>query len=223
MTRTIRPATEADLPQVRQIFAYYVLNTVVTLLVNEPPLDYIADRFRDSVSRGLPYLVAVDEHDAVLGYTYASAFTGFKLGYANTVEISLFCHPDSTNRGIGSRLIKQLIDTLRATKHVCQEVGHEQNQTEFDVRKVIAVISVDEGAEGSALALRDWYKRWGFEEVARLKGVGFKKGRTYSRLFCPGTKPAIADEEAGSTYYTLSCTCSDILLANDLCHNDTDV
>ncbi|KAI1626182.1 acetyltransferase [Exophiala viscosa] len=179
MALTIRPATEADLPQVRQIFAHYVLNTVVTLLINKPPLSYIVGRFRDSICCGLPHLVAVDDHDVVLGYTYASLFTGSKLGYAKTVEISLFCHPDYTSKGIGSCPINQLIDTLRTAKHVCQEVGHEQNPTEFDVRKVIAVMSVDEGAQGQALALRDWYKRWGFEEVARLKGVGFKQGRTY--------------------------------------------
>ncbi|KAK4947664.1 hypothetical protein LTR10_013610 [Elasticomyces elasticus] len=166
MPVTIRPATEADLPQVREIFAFYVLNTIVTLLVQDPPLEYIESRFRDSIGRGLPYLVAIDDHDFVLGYTYASAFTGSKL--------------DHINKGIGSRLIKELIDTLRNTKHIAEEVGHEQSSAEYDVRKVIAVMSVDEGAQDQGLALRDWYRRWGFEEVARLKGVGFKKGRTYS-------------------------------------------
>ncbi|KIV83844.1 hypothetical protein PV11_05833 [Exophiala sideris] len=183
MPVTIRPATEADLPQVREIFAYYVLNTIVTLLIHDPPLDYIESRFRDSIGRGLPYLVAVDDQQVVLGYTYASAFTGSKLGYANTVEISIFCHPDHINKGIGSRLIKELIDTLRNTKHVAREVGHEQSSAEYDVRKVIVVMSVDEGAQDQALALRDWYTRWGFEEVARLKGVGFKKARMIDVIY----------------------------------------
>jgi phosphinothricin acetyltransferase len=38
-------------------------------------------------------------------------------------------------------------------------------------------MAVDEDAPGQGLALRDWYRRWGFEEVGRLQGVGYKKGR----------------------------------------------
>jgi phosphinothricin acetyltransferase len=184
----VRPATLDDLLQVRDIFEYYVLNTVVSFLVQKPPVDYIGNRYKESMSRNLPYLVAVDENDLVLGYCYASAFRGFMLGYGGTVEISLFCHPDHTNKGTGSRMIKQLIDTLRTTKHVSKEVGHEGNLIEFEVRKVMAIMSVDDTAPGQGLALRDWYQRWGFEEVGRLKGVGTKNGRVYCRPHAKRTK-----------------------------------
>lgn len=213
MPVTVRPATEADLPQIQQIFEYYVLNTVVSFLVQKPPSDYIASRYRDSIGRGLPYLVAVDGYGGVLGYSYASAFRGHMLGYGHTVEISLFCHPDHTNKGIGSRMIKQLIDELRTTKHISREVGHERNPVEFDVRKVFAVMAVDENAPDHGLALRDWYKRWGFEEVGRLKGVGFKKGRTYS--WPSEWKIPMLTQEAGLTPYISSWTCSNA--ANNPC------
>jgi L-amino acid N-acyltransferase YncA len=177
MAFTVRAATKDDLSQVCEIFEYYVVNTMVSFLVRPPPPDYIASRFHEITARNLPYLVAVDGQNRVLGYAYASAFRGFMLGYAHTVEISLFCLPGSTNKGIGSLMIRRLIEDLRSTKHVAREIGHEQSPQEHAVKKVLAIMAVDEEAPGGGLALRDWYTRRGFEEVGRLKGVGFKKGR----------------------------------------------
>ncbi|KAJ9605427.1 hypothetical protein H2200_010084 [Cladophialophora chaetospira] len=177
MAITVRSATEDDLPQVRDIFDYYVMNTVVSFLVQKPPSNYITDRYREITARNLPYLVAVTENDQVVGYAYASAFRGCMLGYGHTVEISLFCHLDYTHKGIGSKMIGQLIELLRTTKHRSHEVGHEDAALESDVKKVMAIMAVDETAPGKGLALRDWYNKWGFEEVGRLKGVGNKKGR----------------------------------------------
>ncbi|ETI19457.1 hypothetical protein G647_09291 [Cladophialophora carrionii CBS 160.54] len=183
MTITIRPATEDDLPQVREIFEHYVLNTVVSFLVKKPPSDYIASRFREITARNLPYLVAVDDNTQIVGYSYASAFRGYMIGYSHTVEISLFCHPAHTNKGIGSQMIKRLIDLLRTTRHSTREIGYDDHPLESDVKKVMAIMAVDETAPGEGLALRDWYKRWGFEEVGRLKGVGFKLGRIIDTIY----------------------------------------
>ncbi|KEF55179.1 uncharacterized protein A1O9_08833 [Exophiala aquamarina CBS 119918] len=176
----VRPATESDLHQVRDIFEHYVLNTVVSFLTQKPSLDYIATRYRDSMSRQLPYLVAVDESQdgKVVGYACSSAFRGYMLGYGHTVEITLICHPQYTGRGIGSLLISQLVTNLKNATHLCKEVGYEDTQVEFKVRKVMAIMAIDETAANRGLTLRDWYQKWGFEEVGRLKGVGSKMGRT---------------------------------------------
>ncbi|OAP55619.1 hypothetical protein AYL99_09770 [Fonsecaea erecta] len=165
MAVTIRSATKDDLPQIREIFEHYVLNTVVSFLVQKPPSNYVTSRFQESCARNLPYLVAVDDQGHVFGYAYASAFRGFMLGYGHTVEISLFCHPQHTNKGIGSQMIRQLIALLRTTKHLTREAGHEDSPVESDVKKVMAIMAVDETAPGQGLALRDWYKRWGFQET----------------------------------------------------------
>jgi len=179
MAVIVRPATEADLAQVRDIFEHYVLNTVISFLTQKPSLDYISTRYNDSVSRGLPYFVAVDEtqEGKVVGYASSSPFRGYMLGYGHTVEITLICHPEHTGRGIGSLLISRLISELKIATHLSKEVGYEDNVVAFKVKKVMAIMAVDETGAKQGLALRDWYMKKGFEEVGRLKGVGSKKGR----------------------------------------------
>jgi L-amino acid N-acyltransferase YncA len=178
MSIKIRSATVEDLPQIQPIFEYYVLNTVVSFLVQKPPPDYIRSRYEASKERNLPYLVAEDSSSGkIVGYSYASAFRGFMLGYGHSVEMTIFCHPDYKGRGIGSRLMEEILKALHETKHISYEAGYEDKPVEFTIRNIFAIMSVDETAPQRGLALRDWYQKWGFEEVGRLKRVGFKNGR----------------------------------------------
>ncbi|KFY35411.1 hypothetical protein V494_05939 [Pseudogymnoascus sp. VKM F-4513 (FW-928)] len=57
----IRPATEADIPQIHTINVHYILNTSLTFLQSPVPKSTFAKNF-DEISnvRGLPYLVAVE-------------------------------------------------------------------------------------------------------------------------------------------------------------------
>ena len=75
MSLKVRPATKQDLPQVRDIYEYYVLNTVISFLSQAPPLDYVTSRYEESIARRLPYLVAVDdssEEESVLAYAVST-------------------------------------------------------------------------------------------------------------------------------------------------------
>ena len=176
MDITVRRADYADLPSIRAINAHYVLNTVNTLVVHEPSLESVTSKFEAAKRRCLPYLVAIDRiQDKVLGYIYASQFRG-SLGYGQCVEISIFCDPANRFLGVGSKLMERLLEELRQTMHVTWEDRHEDTPAEFQVRKVIAIIAVDEEAP---LDLAQWYvNRYGFKQVGRLQGVGFKRGRT---------------------------------------------
>ena len=181
MAISIRSASESDLTQIHSIYEYYVLNTVVPFLINKPPSDYIRSRFVASRERGLPYLVAQKEDSdgisQIVGYAYASPFRGFMLGYGHSVEMTIFCHPDHVAQGIGSSLMRELLGSLKETKHVGREVGYEDQPKEFEIKTIIAVMSVDDEREDKGLGLRDWYVKWGFSQVGRLKNIGFKHGR----------------------------------------------
>ena len=175
----IRPATVEDLPQIHEIYTHYVLNTVVSFLVHAAPFDYVKSRFDTTQVRGLPYIVSTDANSpgAITGYAYASPFRGFMLGYGHSVEISIFVHPEHIGRGVGGALMEGLVERLKGAKHVSSEVGYEAEKREFEVKSVLAVMSVDEQSADKGMGLRDWYMKWGFEEVGRLKGIGFKDGR----------------------------------------------
>ncbi|KIW87219.1 uncharacterized protein Z519_12122 [Cladophialophora bantiana CBS 173.52] len=175
----VRLATEGDLLQIQRIFEHWVLKTSVSCLIQKPPFRLIEYRYKECVDRKLPYMVAcdLDDHDHVVGYAYASPFRGSSMGYGHTVEISLYVHPQHTNNGIGSRLIERLLDALRFTRHIAWELGHEFDAKVYPVRKVMAIMAVDETVPDQGIRLRNWYLKRGFEEVGRLKAVAFKRGR----------------------------------------------
>lgn len=178
MATLIRPATEDDIPQIWEIFDYYVLNTTISFLTKSPTQSYIRSRFRSSKGQGLPYLVATADNK-VVGYTYASGYRGFMIGYAPTVEITIFCRPEYKGKGIGHEMMGQLLEQLRGRIHVSSEVDHEGETYEAEVKQVLAIMS----SEGQDSRLMDWYCNWGFREVGRLRNVGFKMNRWYEHQF----------------------------------------
>ena len=69
-------------------------------------------RRSDVLAKGLPYLVAVADGE-VVGYAYAGTYRP-RPAYANTVENSIYVHPDCVGRGIGSLLLPILITECEA-------------------------------------------------------------------------------------------------------------
>jgi L-amino acid N-acyltransferase YncA len=185
MSTQIRHAEQFDIPQILTLYKYYVANTVITFLIKEPAETYISSRLSACQDRGLPYLVAEDcSSSKIIGYCSASAFRGFMLGYGHTVEMTIFVHPEHIKRGIGSLLMKELVQKLREAKHNSCEASHDDEPVEFPIRNVLAVMAVDDQAVGGGLALRDWYiGKWGFEQVGHLKQVGFKNGRWIDTMY----------------------------------------
>ena len=171
----VRDAVETDIEAVHEIQCYYVTNTVLSFRHKVVPLEAMQASFHNNTEKhGLPYFVAT-KGASVVGYIYADGFRGHMIGYAPTVELSLFCHPDFLGRGIGSILLDALLGRLKEIKHVTYEAYHEQEIVESEIRQVIAIMAVDEGRQG--LALRDWYLKKGFTEAGRLKDVGYKDNR----------------------------------------------
>lgn len=175
----IRACRESDLPAIRDIIEYYVLNTVINLALTPPSHTEILQAWQKSTSQGLPYLVAVDNQlDVILGFGYAGEFRGGggRGGYRHTVELSLFCHPDHMKRGVGSKLLETLIEALRTPERFPDFVSVSRGEDER-VRTLLSCMSVDETTWNAGLGLRDFYVKHGFEEVGHMKQVGHKFGR----------------------------------------------
>ncbi|PGH18354.1 hypothetical protein AJ79_00420 [Helicocarpus griseus UAMH5409] len=200
MAIKVRPATESDIPQIHSIYTHYSLNTVVTFLINTPPLSYTARKFDTAQERGLPFLVAVEQAegengsakantpDKICGYAQASPFRGYMLAYGPTVELSLFVHPDYQSHGIGSTLLSALIEVLKETKHRPYEFAgdpeHEVSiQEGVQVKSLLAVMAVNSEGKNGGEGLRDWYVKRGFIERGRMKEVGFKFGKWIDTIY----------------------------------------
>lgn len=157
----IRRARLEDMPDVREIYNYYVTNSVVTFDEKRWTHRQWREKFEHLEKLGLPFLVAVSPSGQVLGYALVSPWSG-KSSYRYTVENSIYLGPGAAGKGLGRALLQALIEA-------CEEIG---------LRTIVAVIS-DKGAEAS-IAL---HQKLGFEEVGRMGRVGFKFGRWLGTVY----------------------------------------
>ena len=158
-----------DMPHVREIYNYYVTNSVVTFDEKRWTHKQWVDKFDYLHKLKLPFLVAVSPTGQILGYGMVSPWTG-KSGFRYTVENSIYLGQAATGKGLGRALLEALIEE-------CQALG---------IREMVAVIS-DKGAEAS-VAL---HEKLGFVEVGRMGRVGFKFGRWLGTIYLQKSlKPA---------------------------------
>ena len=105
----IRIATEADVPQMLAIYAPYILNTTHTFEYDVPTEAEFLQRFRNLTAQ-FPWLV-YEEDGRILGYAYGSA-PWERAAYGWCAEDSLYLLPEAQHRGIGTRLLQALEQTL---------------------------------------------------------------------------------------------------------------
>lgn len=154
MTPTIRDATEADVPAIATIYAEHVLHGNASFEEVPPDEAEIARRMRDIRDRGFPYLVCEAE-GRVAGYAYAGPYRT-RSAYRFTVENSVYVASDATGRGVGTKLLAELIARCKAGPW----------------RSIVAIIG--DSANHPSINL---HRRFGFEHVGTIRNAGFKHGR----------------------------------------------
>jgi L-amino acid N-acyltransferase YncA len=165
----IRPVEPRDLPDVREIYNYYVTNSVVTFDEKKWSFAKWRDKYDLLRSLDLPFLVAESPSGQILGYALAQPWAG-KSAYRYTVEDSIYLGHAASGKGLGRALLEALIAA-------CEAKG---------IRELVAVIS-DKGAEGSIVL----HEKLGFVEVGRMGRVGFKFGRWLGTVYLQKSlKPA---------------------------------
>lgn len=151
----IRPAVEQDLPKIREIYNFFVKNTVVTFDEDPMSLRDWQEKLEHLQKLGLPFLVMQGEHGELIGFAYLAPWRQ-KSGYRKTAENSIYLQPAATGHRRGTRLLGALIDAGR----------------ESGVREIVAVIA-DRGADASIRL----HERHGFKIQGKLAKVGFKFGK----------------------------------------------
>jgi L-amino acid N-acyltransferase YncA len=155
---TIRPATPDDLRCINEIFNYYV-NHSTCVWSTTPCSESERMAWYEEHGASMPVLVAESE-GRVIGWgalgTFRTAYT-----QAGTLEDSIYIHHDFHHRGIGSRLLKELIDAAR----------------KMGLRSILANIS---GDQAPSIRL---HEKFGFQKVAHLHQVGRKFNQWFDAVY----------------------------------------
>jgi phosphinothricin acetyltransferase len=151
----IRPATEADLPELTDLYNHYVVHTPVTFdlepVAKEQRRGWLLEHSRGGRHR---LLVANEEDGRIVGYASTSRFRA-KAAYDTTVESSVYCRIDRLGCGIGTALYQALFDAVKGE----------------DIYRIVAGVTLPNAA---SVAL---HERSGFSRVGTLSSVGRKFGR----------------------------------------------
>lgn len=147
----IRPSQPQDIPAITAIYTHHVKTGTGTFEIEPPSTSDMESRRADVLSKGLPYLVAVDG-DKVLGFAYCNWFKP-RPAYRYSAEDSIYLAADAHKQGIGRALLAEL--AAQAEK--------------AGVRKLIAVIG--DSANHGSIAV---HRSVGFTHVGVLKSCGWK-------------------------------------------------
>ena len=158
---TLRTAVPTDLPDVREIYNHYVLNSSVTF--DEKPMSHADWRKKwDRITEAkMPFVVAESPNGNMLGFAYVLPWNT-KRSMRFSVEDSIYLGPAATGKGLGRALLGDLIARSKAA----------------GIREMVAVIA-DQGADGSIRL----HESFGFKVVGQRGRVGYKFGRWLGNVF----------------------------------------
>ena len=148
----IRPAAEADLVAINDIYNHYVRYSTCTYQEEPEPLEGRRQWFTHHDEQHPVIVAEVDGQ--VVGWGSLSAYHA-RSAYRRTVENSVYVHHQHHRRGMGSLLLHELIARARRLGHHAILAGIDAEQT-------------------ASVAL---HARFQFEQVGHFKQIGFKFGR----------------------------------------------
>ncbi len=149
-----RPATRDDLPRVTEIYNHYVIHSPVTFDLEPYTVERRLPWFEQFGLTGRYRLLVAEENGIVIGYTGTTRFR-VKPAYDTTVETTIYCAPDNTRKGLGSRMYATLFE----------EIAGE------DIHRIVAGFALPNPASHAL------HERFGFKPVGIFREVGRKFGR----------------------------------------------
>lgn len=150
----IRLATHDDAAAIADIFNWATAQPDFNLVTWEEDADSRRAWMDEIFDSGFPVFVA-DEDGEVLGFAAYMQFVTPGL-YYGTAEDTIYISPDARGKGVGSALLKAVVD---------HAAGNDYVET---------IISYIVDTNAASLAL---HQKFGFKETGRMPNIHTKKGR----------------------------------------------
>ena len=161
MKLRIGTISEKDLISAHKIYNYYITNSYANFEEKKLSFRDFYKNYKNIIDKKLPYLVATYD-EKVVGIAYLNQFRE-KSGYRFAFENTIYIHNDYIKKGIGSKLLKALINISKKNKKI---------------KLIVAVI----GSIDSQSSIKI-HKKLGFKKVGKLTKVGFKKNKWIDSIF----------------------------------------
>lgn len=154
----LRLATENDLVAINDIYNHYV--PVSTANYDYEPWSMEQRQAWFTGREAIHPVTVVTLDSQVVAWGSLGGFRS-RIGYRQTVENSLYVHPDFQRQGLGKRLLSDQIERGR----------------QLGVHAIVAVIDT---MQAGSIAL---HQRMGFEEAGRFREIGYKFDRWLDAVF----------------------------------------
>lgn len=149
----IRYARAADLGAILDIYNDAILSTTSVYYYKPHTIEDGLSWYEEKVSDGFPVLV-FEENNHVVGFATFGPFRD-RPAYKYTVEHSVYVHRDHRGKGVGTRLMMDLIKIANEREYATMVAG------------------IDSGNEVS----RVMHENLGFTNCGTVKRVGYKFGK----------------------------------------------
>ena len=155
----IRPATEADLQAILDIYNDAVINTTAVYTYTPHTMDMRRQWFKEHREAGLPVFV-LEEDGVIAGFATYGNFRPWP-AYKYSIEHSIYVHKDFRRRHIATRLMEKLLEAANGAGYAT----------------MIAGIDAD-----NAASIR-MHERFGFTFAGKIVKAGYKFGRWLDLVF----------------------------------------
>lgn len=188
----VRPANIGDINQIKDIYAWYISNTIVA--TEREQLDHAAwrGRLQDVEDCKLPFLVAVTKAnrnkrrnvnvaEKIVGFGFADLFAGQFDAFKYAVEMQVFVHNFHKRVGVGMTLVDRVLaalDPLYMSRNGTEFFAGNPLDYEQGGRKIVGRILVTipyfANNDKDFQWQKKWLEQWDFEHVATLPKLGYK-------------------------------------------------
>lgn len=144
---SFQPVSDIDIPLIKEIYDYYILNSTSTFHCEPISINEIKEFLYINHPKYASYLIK--DSGNVIGYCFLSKFKNRK-AYDRTAEVSLYIKPESVGKGTGTIAMEYI-------ENVAKERG---------IHVLIGTLS------GDNLASMKLSEKMGFLKVAHLKKCG---------------------------------------------------